>query len=360
MMGGEGVSQRRCGTCRYFEEGAIAGSGWCRHPQRRDLQHMVLVRKSELACRTGWDEDYWEPRTPERERPHLSLVAGEDTLTTETPVAPLTRQEETVSPARPLATAAQAAQESRQPETPPRRDVDRMEPAPRAANSGTAAVPTEPDVLPAAEVKRPKPAVPATRGEHAHLQRERPRGASYAGEKPRTSKPTGVVATGVHEPPAAVVKGPETTLEAPRHGWHQSGETEPFYLPEGAATARQDGPPGVPGEWDGASEEPPVQITGTGLPSIPQCCRTCRDYRPIGDGSQGWCGNPYAFPERTRVSADDLACYSSLGSWWLPSDDWWLQQADISHHGMPTPNVDEYLRQLQAEQEATRRRRVGS
>jgi hypothetical protein len=55
------LPQRKCGTCKYFEEGGIAASGWCRHPERQDLQFMVLVRKTELACRNGWNEDLWEP-----------------------------------------------------------------------------------------------------------------------------------------------------------------------------------------------------------------------------------------------------------------------------------------------------------
>src|SRR5436305_10343378 len=55
------MMKRKCGTCRYFNDRGIAGSGWCQHPARRELRDMVLVRKSELACRNGWDQDLWEP-----------------------------------------------------------------------------------------------------------------------------------------------------------------------------------------------------------------------------------------------------------------------------------------------------------
>ena len=56
------MTQHKCGTCRYFEEGGFAGSGRCGHPLRKNIQHMVLVRKSELACRTDWANDLWEAK----------------------------------------------------------------------------------------------------------------------------------------------------------------------------------------------------------------------------------------------------------------------------------------------------------
>lgn len=354
------MSQRRCGTCRYFEEGALAGSGWCRHPQRRDLQHMVLVRKSELACRTGWDEDLWDPRNPERERPHLSLVAGEDMVATETPAVPVKRWREPTSPAPPLATTAEPAQETKQPGARPRREMVRKGGAQPLASGGVAAVHSTADSPQSAESKRSVLAAPATRDQQARSRAESATRSGYAStERPHKTGHVESKGIGSHDP-AVSAEQLEPASRTTMHGWQQRGATEPFYLPEAPTSVQQDEPADMREGWQGMREEPLIQAPGTDLPAIPQCCRTCRDFRPNGDGSQGWCGNPYAFPERTRVSADDLACYSSLGSWWLPSDDWWLQQADISHHGMPTPNVDEYLRQLQAEQEASRRRRVGS
>jgi hypothetical protein len=77
-----------------------------------------------------------------------------------------------------------------------------------------------------------------------------------------------------------------------------------------------------------------------------QCCGTCRDFRPAEGGERGWCNNQYAFDHRRMVRRGDLACRSTIGDWWIPSDDWWLQQADYSHHGRPTPIVDDLLRQL--------------
>jgi hypothetical protein len=137
----------------------------------------------------------------------------------------------------------------------------------------------------------------------------------------------------------------------------QSGETEPFPLFSEDPAARA---PAHGSEFEELSFESVVDDVPPDaqeiLAALPRLCRTCRDFRPTGDGRTGWCANPYAFPERQQVQADSLACASTLGSWWLPSDDWWLQRADISHHGQPTPHVDEFLRQLLSERQSRRRR----
>ncbi|MCM8745633.1 hypothetical protein NET03_03720 [Thermomicrobium sp. CFH 73360] len=257
------MTHRRCGTCRYFEEGGLAGSGWCRHPQRRDLQHMVFVRRGELACRTGWDQDLWEPRDTE-ERPPLSVITGSWHHHTEVP--------------EPLFSSAE-----------------------------------------------PPPSV-----------RERPSPSEGVGDLPRITLP--------------LTQGAQVGL---RNG--QSGETQPLPLVPDPAEPTES----IDAiEGSSAADVPPdAQAV---LAALPRICRTCRDFRPTGDGRTGWCGNSYAFPERTLVDANKLTCAGTLGSWWLPSDEWWLQQADISHHGQPTPHVDEFLRQLLTERLQERRRRASS
>jgi hypothetical protein len=92
--------------------------------------------------------------------------------------------------------------------------------------------------------------------------------------------------------------------------------------------------------------EPAKGAPNPKLASMPQCCGTCRDFRPAEGGERGWCNNQYAFDHRRMVRRTDLACRSTIGDWWIPSDDWWMQQADYSHHGRPTPIVDDLLRQL--------------
>lgn len=257
------MTHRRCGTCRYFEEGGLAGSGWCRHPQRRELQHMVFVRRGELACRTGWDHDLWEPRDTE-ERPTLAVITGS-----------------------------------------------------------------------------------------WHRHTDMPAFSSSLSESPSSvlAQPSSTdLSVNLPPLPGSIIHEFQGGL---RNG--QSGETEPLPMVLDQLVINES--VDVNDEPSAADVPPDAQAL---LAALPRICRTCRDFRPTGDGQTGWCGNSYAFPERTLVDADQLTCASTLGSWWLPSDEWWLQQADISHHGQPTPHVDQFLRQLLAERQQERRRRASS
>lgn len=54
---------RRCGTCIHHVSGTNRCTGQCNHPQRRSEGGVaLLVRNAELACRTSWGSDSWEPR----------------------------------------------------------------------------------------------------------------------------------------------------------------------------------------------------------------------------------------------------------------------------------------------------------
>jgi hypothetical protein len=86
-----------------------------------------------------------------------------------------------------------------------------------------------------------------------------------------------------------------------------------------------------------------VDPTITISPDVPRMCRTCRDFRPADSGERGWCTNKWAFSHRRMVDADELPCETSVGCWWLPHDDVWLETADVSAHGQPTPLVDLWL-----------------
>lgn len=50
---------RICGTCRYFRDCGVAGSGWCTHPERGDRDDLVLVRRADLACRDATGRSRW-------------------------------------------------------------------------------------------------------------------------------------------------------------------------------------------------------------------------------------------------------------------------------------------------------------
>lgn len=51
------VTQRKCGTCRFYEAGAQ--HGWCRNPAYPRRDDVALLRPDELGCRAGWGKDYW-------------------------------------------------------------------------------------------------------------------------------------------------------------------------------------------------------------------------------------------------------------------------------------------------------------
>ena len=144
---------------------------------------------------------------------------------------------------------------------------------------------------------------------------------------------------GTPRPPQA-----DPALPEGRSGW-----TEPFEVATTASAAAAE-PPQHP--QTGSSPSPrsngvPVKYSpNPQLATLPQCCGTCRDFRPAEGGERGWCNNQFAFDHRRMVQRNDLACRSTIGVWWIASDDWWQQQADISHHGRPTPVVDDLLRQL--------------
>ncbi len=71
-------------------------------------------------------------------------------------------------------------------------------------------------------------------------------------------------------------------------------------------------------------------------PELARSCRTCRDFRPAETGDRGWCTNTWAFKHSQMVEANDLACQSTIGCWWLPYDEVWLPEA---RETSPTPRV---------------------
>jgi hypothetical protein len=117
--------------------------------------------------------------------------------------------------------------------------------------------------------------------------------------------------------------------------------------------------------WAPASEEMALDVRGPWA-SIPQCCQTCRDFRPAGNGQRGWCNNQWAFRHRRMVDADDIPCETSVGNWWIPGDEAWQGDFDISALGQPTPLMDRWFGRRTGHEEADdrqgerRRRSSGS
>lgn len=55
-----------------------------------------------------------------------------------------------------------------------------------------------------------------------------------------------------------------------------------------------------------------------------KCCATCRSFLPDEDGTRGRCTNEWASRHRSVVEANELACRSSFGDWWIAADSTWI------------------------------------
>ncbi len=423
---GGAVTQHKCGTCRYFEEGDFAGSGRCDHPSRKNIQQMVLVRKSELACRTDWADDLWEPKVGSAPVPLVSAprlnpdsrgnddklqytdrvtAVGVSTMPTDSATSTERYSAQAgvsdvrhESPVERHATAHDQHEDQRRTSTNPMpREVKREYQAPpvdrRKPSIGQSPTPNEPsnwvasrptrttsdredpdinlprptslsDVLGDRRSSVPSFTPPATSPSSPN---SRPRGTAsdprIADRRPqsddwsqRRDEPSSAqLADNRHVNAPAAAKPtfgsipnqyPQSeTISQGRSGW-----TEPFNVAQPA----QDGvapsaTPIDPQEDLSVVAQPVVPSYTTGSarqPTLRECCGTCRDFRPIEGGERGWCNNQYAFDQRRMVERNDLACRGTIGSWWVAGDDWWLQRADIAHHGRPTPIVDDLLRQM--------------
>jgi hypothetical protein len=420
--------KKKCGTCRYFDDCQIAGSGHCQHPRRKDLANLVLVRKSELACRNVWDQDLWEPK---------SDVVAASIVPVDIVVPPAetnghkpSRAPREVNPTDKL-TGIAVAPVAPSPPNPPFRPVpvtDEDLPEPSAFKAGD----THSDVIGAHERFR-------TRLEDERQQGERAQSSNLSKTHVRPIPPLVPIDHGPAEPkvirPVPVDRNPRDipmpssvvdlntapqhgatleitgggelrtdatlptprnsqTVQRPRQPRDDRTEQFPTRVPE---TRPPNDPPGqrervsasphaasgtngrtdpkstrLPGNRQPSAPSPPAEKDPVDRSSqfgrsprhardvtvdvrdpidrvefvraIPRCCRTCREFRPVDDGDRGWCASLYAFRERTMVKSDELACRSSIGVWWLPHDDTWLEHADTSHHARPTPLLDDLLR----------------
>ena len=88
---------------------------------------------------------------------------------------------------------------------------------------------------------------------------------------------------------------------------------------------------------------------------IARCCHTCRDFRPAADGTRGWCNNEWAFKHRRMVDADARPCETSIGHWWIPGDNAWQRDYDMSVLGQPTPLMDKWFGRPGADDELEER-----
>ena len=396
---GEGVAKHKCGSCHFFQEAGLAGSGWCHHPQRKvSSDVLIMVRRNELACRDEWSRSLWQPREGPRsngdmpfQRPatgplppalaenlrsvlnhDLALAAsaqGEDVLLSEARIVSETH-ESWEPPQRPFAvgnfdprTAIFRAREAY-------REKVRAKAAAERQSAGVEAVVqlSVAEDAPPASAEEPTTelsdrgstdAGAATALNLEDVADEQPRldtdarpGMPVEGEA-HVAAPAPLATGGVNEerlsgiPLLIAGDSPHADAEAE---WHASAAPEEQLRTPELTTPDID-------EYRFPSRLAHAEENET-LPDwyradLPRICRTCRDYRPSADGQRGWCANSWAFTHRRLVLEDDPApCQSAIGDWWLPVDDVWLVAADVSSHGRATPLLD----RLVAKAEQQRRR----
>jgi hypothetical protein len=163
----------------------------------------------------------------------------------------------------------------------------------------------------------------------------RPPRANRAPSEPAPSDPD-IERFGSRHPTgaSAPAQPPEASLSGGRRGWTEPFETTdqpPQRSPEPArppqAERHQVGRHQVERDRDRVRNgdvrqqeprqhsEPAKAAPNPRLASMPQCCGTCRDFRPAEGGERGWCNNAYAFDHRRMVRKNDLACRSTIGDW---------------------------------------------
>jgi hypothetical protein len=390
---GEGVAKQKCGTCRYYQEAGLAGSGWCHHPQRNASGgHLLMVRRNELACRDGWSRNLWEPATggppeagvpfdpssPSGPLPPASADSlraalhdsdsgatnpGEDVLLSEARIVSEPEQPwEPPSRAHPAGgfdprTAIFRAREAY-------RDRVRAKAAEARQAGGAEAIVTHrpPESEPVSE---PGPERNDRMGPDVDSARQEPE--RHAGPMVAPAERDLTRLPGATRPVRASVASVDGDRIAPERalwsddasGWEQDTRgtewADPDFeasMDEALAAELLSAPPAS------AEETPQRARQADDLPSwyrtdLPRICRACRDYRPSGEGQRGWCANAWAFTHRRLVQGDDVApCHSAIGDWWVPVDDVWLVAADVSAHGRATPLLDRFV----PEERAKRRR----
>lgn len=390
--------KRKCGTCKFFEDRGVANSGTCQHIQRRELRDVVLVRQSELACRNSWDQDLWEPASEDvlADGDNSVPFSADDTIAAQdrrarwdndeifrgvedVPIlSPYGEQVDRVTdvqvPVTPRAQSSAPVGRFRQQQVEPEDD-------------GWMARPSVYDVRKRREEERRREIQTRQETELKAIgqQMESPDAigspadtsavwsagdASRAFGRPADRRNRANEDAHVTDSLRDDIGAPRLRLEgsvnvAPPGGDRSpvSQGTEPLptgevkaALDQGMGHVTQSGPvvyvDGGTGR-DQLSARPqerherlPDADTNDPLDrdervrGLQRCCGTCRDFRQVGDGTRGQCVNPYAFGERRMVQSDQLACRSSLGMWWMPTDEIWLERADTSHHGRPTPLLD--------------------
>ncbi len=347
------MAKQKCGTCRFFQEAGLAGSGWCHHPQRKvSSDVMIMVRRNELACRDEWSRSLWAAAEPGQHAPEEAFQRAPH-------LGPLPPAE---------ADDLQA--------------LARAEEIPSVSNEGEDVLLSEarivseyrePPVSHAPSIGNFDPRTAVFRARERYRDRNRAR--ESAARQSGAALPLSAVAKDVEEPDEAHFETqaePEVTpildrealgatavepalsgheqidqAESSQHAMaipreEQTWSLEQFLSDTSKAIEEQP----VSDEQPELALETLSELDERNLPAwfrtdLPRICRTCRDFRPAADGRRGWCANSWAFTHRRMVNDDEpTPCDSSIGDWWVAVDDVWLVAADVSAHGRATPLLD--------------------
>lgn len=416
--GGSALAKHVCGSCRFFEVARDGKQGWCTHPDRQESTSIrLLVRAAELRCRNDWGQDQWEervesdtvlgvvmndsssPRPPRIDRvvpPPIETVVPAELSST--PLMPVSRQSvesETSEPARPVSANLDRELVRKARENFRERQQSKGYTVPQPAK-----VESEPLVI-------SNQYIPPSRDSQSHAnrgltnsvfefpdsghedkfdavpevdsQREQNEAASpirkSARQRPRSAVELPDLEPFEDEQPesgASYELEPEMSAR-PAEAWPELDEfVDPLpdrdYNEIHAFTDDRDESAEEVDwrSWEKTREPERPSVESQGIwANIPRCCRTCRDYRPAGNGERGWCNNQWAFKHRRMVDADDRPCETSIGHWWVPGDEVWQGEFDVSALGQPTPLMDRWFgrsagTETAAEAPVERRRRKAS
>lgn len=365
------MTRRECGTCRFFEQSEIGETGSCRNQRCRDIVGLALVRRQELACRIGWDKDYYE-----------ALNANETIPGQSRPSADPRRQRSGYQGTRPddIIVGVEQPRATSDPSLPPaaRSRMSNVGEAHRRALERRQIAQQTGDPPPARRLSGAIPVSEFTPPERTDTQtsRARPITGDEGVSKPRLATPPLEPAPPAERLPAHLAIT-ATLPVAPGDG--VATDTAPterrWSAPPGMQTAPAPFEPQRVLAHNGAGSGPPparnepnvAPFTATppdGPPQNPleaewyqgerqrhrgKRCANCRDFQVAESGDRGWCRNRFAFPTPQLVGPNDLACLSCIGTWWAANDQWWLAKAP-SPRQQPTPYADALLEEMQEEE----------
>jgi len=363
------VARRECGSCRFFEQSGIGESGWCRNQRCQEIVGLALVRRQELACRIGWDHDYYESAAsandalpgqnrpvpdPARQRSGYQGKRPDDIIVGVEQPRPITEE-----PLMPVARSRTSNVGEAH-----RRALERRQ---IAQQSGDAVPQRRLDTIVASA------GASGSLGERHDVRRSSPRATVVGDEgvgRPRLADTA--------PPQPTVPQAPHTAVTAnlpvtPRHDYTDQPAVSTYRAaPPGTQIAPVPSPyqqPAPPRQTENAPphfNDAPGSPAGQGNEQMRPLeadwyaaerqrhrgkrCANCRDFQAAESGDRGWCRNHFAFPTPQLVGPNDLACLSCLGTWWAANDQWWLAKAASAQQIAATPLADALLEEMHEEE----------